>query len=98
MPLSNQGAPTTEVNYLIERSDHQLGDWKTVPEWDFVGYRLFCRPVFEGAEQHVAHLRLWPGQSISVGEGIPAQLGGLRVGDDGRFTPGLRRTCASIAA
>ena len=80
------GAPTTNVNYIVERWDHQLGDWTAVPEWDFGGYRLFCRPVFEVTEQHVAPLRLWPGQSVRVGEGIPAQLGGFHVGDDGRFT------------
>ena len=80
------GAPTTEVNYIVERWDHESGDWRAVPEWDFGSYRLFCRPVFEVTDQHVAPLRLWPGQSIRVGEGIPAQLAGFHVGDDGRFT------------
>jgi hypothetical protein len=80
------GAPTIEVNYVVERRDRQSGDWRAVPEWDFVGYRLFCGPVFEVTDQHVVPLRLWPGQSIRVGEGIPAQLGGFHVGDDGRFT------------
>jgi hypothetical protein len=80
------GAPTTEVNYIVERWDHQAGDWRAVPEWDFGGYRLFCCPVFEVTEQHVAPLRLWPGQTVRVGEGIPGQLGGFRVGDNGRFT------------
>ena len=80
------GAPTTEVNYIVERWDHRSGDWRVVPEWDFGGFRLFCLPIFEVTEQHVAPLRLWHGQSIRVGEGIPAQLGGFHVGDDGRFT------------
>jgi hypothetical protein len=80
------GAAMTEVNYIVERRDHQSGDWRIVPEWDFSGYRLLCRPVFEVTDQYVVPLRLWPGQSIRVGEGIPAQLGGFHVGDDGRFT------------
>jgi hypothetical protein len=80
------GAPDTEVNYVVERWDRQLGEWRFVPEWDFYGYRLFCRPVFEVTEQHLVRRRLWPGQGVQVGEGIPAQLGGFNVGDDGRFT------------
>jgi hypothetical protein len=80
------GAPDTAVNYVVERRDRQLGEWRFVPEWDFYGYRLFCRPVFEVTEEHLASRRLWPGQSIRVGEGIPAQMGGFHVGDDGRFT------------
>jgi hypothetical protein len=80
------GAPEIEVNYIVERWDSQSGDWRGVPEWDFGGYRLFCRPVFEVSEEHRVRWRLWPGQSIQVGEGIPAQIGGFYVGDDGRFT------------
>jgi hypothetical protein len=80
------GAPETEVNYIVERRDRQSGNWRAVPEWDFGGDRLFCAPVFEVTEQHLVRRRLWPGQSIQVGEGIPAQLGGFNVGDDGRFT------------
>jgi hypothetical protein len=80
------GAPEIEVNYLVERWDSQTSDWRRVPEWDFSGYRLFCTPVFEVSEQHLVKWRLWPGQSIEIGEGIPAQLGGFRIGDDGRFT------------
>jgi hypothetical protein len=80
------GAPETEVNYIVERWDRQSGIWRAVPEWDFGGYRLFCAPAFEVSEQHLVRRRLWPGQSIPVGEGIPAQLGGFNVGDDGRFT------------
>jgi hypothetical protein len=79
-------APVTEVNYIVERWDRQSRNWTAVPEWDFGGYRLFCGPVFEVTEQHLVRQRLWPGQSIQVGEGIPAQLGGFDVGDDGRFT------------
>lgn len=97
------GAPETEVNYVVERWDRQSENWKPVPEWDFVGYRLFCAPVFEVTEQHRVQRRLWPGQSIEVGEGIPAQLGGFAVGDDGRFTIFLnadedRRNAISTAA
>jgi hypothetical protein len=80
------GAPDTEVNYVVERWDRQSREWRLVPEWDFYGYRLFCRPVFEVSEEHLVRWRLWPGQSIRVGEGIPAQMGGFHVGDDGRFT------------
>ena len=80
------GAPDTEVNYAVERWDRQSREWRLVPEWDFYGYRLFCRPAFEVEEEHLARRRLWPGQSIRVGEGIPAQMGGFQVGDDGRFT------------
>ena len=80
------GAPDTAVNYVVERWDRQSREWMLVPEWDFYGYRLFCRPVFEVTEEHLASRRLWPGQSIRVGEGIPAQMGGFHIGDDGRFT------------
>gem|GEM_PF-4755484 len=79
-------APEIDVNYIVERWDSQSRDWKGVPEWGFGGYRLFCRPVFEVTEEHRVRRRLWPGQSVQVGEGIPAQLGGFHVGDDGRFT------------
>ena len=79
-------APEIEVNYIVERWDNQSGDWRGVPEWDFSGYRLFCRPAFEVTDEHRVRWRLWPDQSIQVGEGIPAQLGGFHVGDDGRFT------------
>jgi hypothetical protein len=79
--------PTIEVNYVVERWDRRLGDWTAVPEWDFGGYRLFCRPVFESTDEHVVPMRLWPGQSVRVGECIPAELGGgFHPGDDGRFT------------
>jgi hypothetical protein len=80
------GAPEIVVNHDVERWDRSLGDWRAIPEWDFVGYRLFCRPVFETTDQRIGVLRLWPGQSVRVGEGIPAQLGGFHAGDDGRFT------------
>lgn len=80
------GAPETEVNYAVERWDRQSREWRLVPEWDFYGYRSFCRPAFEVEEEHLVRRRLWPGQSIRVGEGIPAQMGGFHVGDDGRFT------------
>jgi len=80
------GAPGTDVSYVVERWDRQLRKWTSVPEWDFGGYRLFCRPIFEVTQQHLANRRLWPGQSIEIGEGIPAQLGGFQIGDDGRFT------------
>ena len=79
------GAPETEANYIVERWDRKSGSWRAVPEWDFGGYRLFCGPVFEVTEEHLVRRRLWPGQSLRVGEGIPAQLGGFKLGDDGRF-------------
>lgn len=84
------GALTTEVNYIVERWDRQSGEWKAVPEWDFGGYRLFWRPVFEVTEEHVVRRWLWPGRNLDVGQGIPGQLGGFHVGDDGRFTIFLR--------
>lgn len=80
------GAPEIGINYIVERWDRQSGDWRGVPEWDFGGYRLFCGPVFEVTGEHLVQRRLWPSQGIQVGEGVPAQLGGFHVGDDGRFT------------
>ncbi|HKF52458.1 MAG TPA: hypothetical protein VKB26_09115 [Candidatus Acidoferrales bacterium] len=80
------GIPATEVNYIVERWDHKSERWRFVPEWDSYGYRLFCRPAFEVTEQHLVRQRLWPGQSLYVGERIPGQLGGFHLGDDGRFT------------
>lgn len=80
------GVPAIDLNYIVERWDRQSGSWRAVPEWDFGGYRLFCRPVFEVTDQHVVSQRLWPGQSLYVGEGIPGQLGGFQIGDEGRFT------------
>jgi hypothetical protein len=84
------GAPEIEVNYVVERWDRDVNKWKFVPEWDFYGYGLFCQPVFEVNEEHLVRRRLWPWQSLRVGEGIPGQLGGFRVGDNGRFTIFLR--------
>ena len=80
------GMPGIDVNYVVERWDRQSRKWTPVPEWDFYGYRLFCRPVFEVTDQHLVRRRLWPGQSIEVGQGIPGQLGGFQIGDEGRFT------------
>lgn len=80
------GAPENEINYIVERWDRQSRNWRAVPEWDFGGYRLFCAPAFEVTDEHLVRRQLWPGQSIQVGEGIPAQLGGFDVGDEGRFT------------
>ena len=34
-----------------------------------------CFAVFEVTQEHRARRRVWPGQSIDVGEGIPAQRG-----------------------
>jgi len=82
----DSGIHETMVNYIVERWDRQSGRWKSVPEWDDYGSRLFCRPSFEVTETHRIRLRLWPGQRIRVGEGVPAQRGGFHVGDDGRFT------------
>jgi len=80
------GMPGIDVNYIVERWDRQSRKWAFVPEWDFYGYRLFCRPIFEVTDQHLVRRRLWPGQSIEVGQGIPGQLGGFQIGDAGRFT------------
>lgn len=80
------GAPGTDLNYIVERWDPQTRRWMPVPEWDMYGFRLFCRPVFEVTGEHLARRRLWPGQSIWIGEGIPGQMGGFHIGDVGRFT------------
>ena len=82
----DSGMHETMVNYIVERWDPQSRRWKFVPEWDDYGSRLFCRPSFEVTETHRVRRRLWPGQSIRVGEGVPAQWGGFHIGDDGRFT------------
>ena len=80
------GAPAHDLNYIVERWDRQTGTWMIVPEWDIYGFRLFCRPAFEVTGEHLAQRRLWPGQSIWIGEGIPGQMGGFHIGDVGRFT------------
>ena len=82
----DSGMHETMIDYITERWDPQLGRWKLVREWDEYGSRLFCRPSFEVTETHRVQRRLWPGQSIRVGEGVPAQMGGFQIGDDGRFT------------
>lgn len=82
--------PAFDVNYVVERWDPQSSKWMMVPEWDFYGYRVFCRPVFEATDQHLARQRLWLGQSVAVGAGTPGQLGGFHIGDYGRFTIFLR--------
>jgi len=74
------------LNYVVERGEPSSNRWVYVPEWDEFGSRLFCRPSFEVTATHRVRRRLWPGQKIEVGGGIPAQMGGFRVGDDGRFT------------
>ena len=79
------GFPSTELKYVAERWDHQTRQWRFVHEWDFSS-RPFCSLAFEVTEEHLAKKRLWPGQRIRFGEGIPAQMGGFRIGDDGRFT------------
>lgn len=82
----DSGIHRTMVNYIVERRDAQSGRWTFVPEWDSYGSRLFCRPSFEVTETHLVRRRLWPGQTLAIGEGVPAQLSGFHVGDEGRFT------------
>ncbi|MGB8493530.1 MAG: hypothetical protein WCE53_03935 [Candidatus Acidiferrum sp.] len=82
--------PFTNLNYIVERWDRQSDKWVFVPEWDIWGYRLFCHPGFEVTEEHLSPRRLWPGQSIEVGECIPAQWGNFHIGDHARFTVFLR--------
>ena len=48
--LRVSGAPAVQVNYAVERWDSRSKEWMLVPEWDFDGYRLFCRPEFEVTE------------------------------------------------
>jgi len=84
------GVPLTTINYVVERWDRQSRGWVLVPEWDLYGGRWFCRPAFEVTGEHLAQRRLWPGQSMRIGEGIPGQMGGFRIGDTGRFTVFLR--------
>ena len=78
-------SPATSLSYVVERWDRKAREWRFVPEWDYSS-RLFCHPAFEVSEEHLARHRLWPGQGIRFGEGIPAQMGGFQIGDDGRFT------------
>jgi hypothetical protein len=86
----DSGAPETMVAYIVERWDARLDGWKMVTEWDDYGSRLFCHPSFEVTETHLAPRRLWPGQSIRVGQVIPPERDGFQVGDYGRFTIFLR--------
>jgi hypothetical protein len=79
-------APGTSINYVVERWDPHSGRWVLVPEWDLYGGSLFCRPAFEVTGEHLAERRLWPGQSMKVGQGIPGMMGGFHIGDVGRFT------------
>lgn len=82
----DSGMHRTMVNYIVERWNVQSGRWTLVPEWDSYGSRLFCRPSFEVTDTHLVRRRLWPGQTLETGEGVPAQLGGFHIGDEGRFT------------
>jgi hypothetical protein len=76
----------TMLNYIVERRTSQPGEWQYVREWDSYGLRFFCRPSFEVTGTHRVRRRLWPGQTYRLGGGIPAQLGGFHLGDQGRFT------------
>jgi hypothetical protein len=76
----------TMVNYIVEKRTPQIGSWEFVREWDDYGRRLFCRPSFEVTQTHLVRRRLWPGQTYGIGEGVPAQMGGFHIGDEGRFT------------
>jgi hypothetical protein len=78
------GQHDTMIAYSIERWDAKLKTWNGVPEWD--NSRFFCRPAFEVVETHLIQRRLWPGQSLRVGWVMPAERGGFRQGEDGRFT------------
>ncbi len=84
--LNNVSRHGSMLNYIVESREPQSNRWRYVPEWDDYGSRLFCRPSFEVTATHLVRRRLWPGQKIKVGGGVPAQLGGFRIGDDGRFT------------
>jgi hypothetical protein len=86
----DSGSKDMMVSYIVERWDSQLGGWKMVAEWDDYGSRLFCRPSFEVTETHLFRRRLWPGQSIRVGQVIPPERDGFQVGDYGRVTIFLR--------
>jgi hypothetical protein len=76
----------TMVNYIVERRTSQIGSWQYVREWDSYGSRLFCRPSFEITGTHRVPRRMWPGQTYRLNEVVPAQFGGFRIGDEGRFT------------
>ncbi len=76
----------TMLNYIVERRPADSSRWEFVPEWDDFGSRLFCHDAFEVTVTHRARHWLWPGQAMLLGGGIPAQMGGFRIGDDGRFT------------
>lgn len=47
-----------------------------IPRWDECGLRWFCCASFEITQTHLVRWRLWPGQSIRLGEVIPAKRGG----------------------
>jgi hypothetical protein len=76
----------TMLNYIVERRHPNSARWEYVPESDESGSRKFCQDVFEVNGTHRAPHWLWPGQTMQFGEIIPAQMGGFRIGDDGRYT------------
>ena len=72
------------LDYIVERRKDRADKWRFVQKWD--ESRLFCRPAFEVTATHIVRKWLWPGQSLYVGSGVPAQWGGFQAGDAGRFT------------
>lgn len=74
------------LNYIVERKNPVSGRWTFVPEWDDFGSRPFCRPAFEITDTHLVRKLVWPGQTLHVGFGVPAQWGDFSEGDEGRFT------------
>jgi hypothetical protein len=84
--LNYAGMHDTMANYIVERWDGNSKSWKYVREMDEYGSRIFCLPSFEVTATHLVTKRIWPGQSVKLGEFIPAFAGGLQAEDAGRFT------------
>ncbi len=61
------------LNYIVERKDPVFGKWTFVPAWYGFGARFFCRPTFEIADTQIVRKLVWPGQTLHVGFGVPAQ-------------------------
>ena len=84
--LNEVGTHDAMANYIVERWDGNSRSWRYVREMDEYGSRYFCRPSFEVTATHRIKKRIWPGQSVELGECIPAFEGGFLAGDAGRFT------------
>ena len=80
----DSGSPETMVAHFVERWDQHTAKWIIASELGGYGSRLFCRLSFEVTETHLVQRRMWPGESIRVGQVDPVR-GGSYVKDDLRF-------------